>query len=30
MEFSSQRLIFRLYEQGDFAFLYSMLNDPKR
>lgn len=29
MEFSSQRLIFRLYEQGDFAFLYSMLNDPK-
>lgn len=29
MEFTSQRLIFRPYEQGNFAFLCSMLNDPE-
>lgn len=29
MEFTSQRLIFRLYEQGDMDFLYSMLSDSQ-
>lgn len=29
MEFTSQRLIFRLYKQEDFDFLYSMLNDSE-
>lgn len=29
MEFTSQRLVFRLYEKGDFNFLCSMLNDPQ-
>lgn len=29
MEFTSQRLIFRRYEQGDMDFLYSMLSDSQ-
>ena len=29
MEFTSQRLIFRLYELGDMDFLYSMLSDSQ-
>ena len=29
MELTSQRLIFRSYEEKDFGFLYSMLNDSE-
>ncbi|MFJ8067035.1 GNAT family N-acetyltransferase [Psychrobacillus sp. NPDC096426] len=29
MEFTSERLLFRLYTQDDFDFLYDMLSDPE-